>query len=148
VPGAAQAAIASNPAHRRANQGGMRLVLIALLVLAGCAHDIRTRYPAPPDAPTGTLVLLLTQSSSGVSVAVDGLLVVEDAHTQRITIDNVPTGTHEVVIAANGGDKAFRTWVQSDHPTTIPLGVPEAASSFLKSIAATLISIAAYSLLR
>jgi hypothetical protein len=38
--------------------------------------------------------------------------------------------------------------VDSERPTTVPLGVPEAGSGFLKSLAATLISIAAYSLLR
>ncbi|MDQ3368121.1 MAG: hypothetical protein M3680_22070 [Myxococcota bacterium] len=125
----------------------MRLMILLVLLIGGCAHDVRSRYPAAPDAPTGTLVLLLSQSASGVSVAVNGLLVVEDARTEKIVIENIPTGTAEVAIAANGGDKQVRVWITSDHPTTLPMGVPEATSSLLKSIFATLVSITAYSLL-
>ena len=125
----------------------MRIVLIAI-VIAGCAHDVRARFPAPPDAPTGSLVLLLSQPASGVSVAVNGMLVVEDVRTKRVTIDNVPTGTAEITIAANGGDKQFRLWVSSEHPTTVPLGVPEASAGLWKSILGTLISVTAYALLR
>ena len=55
---------------------------------------------------------------------------------------------NEIVIAANGSDKAMRAWVSSENPTTIPLGVPESGMAMWKSILGTLISIAAYSLLR
>ncbi|MEO8706746.1 MAG: hypothetical protein ABI867_42360 [Kofleriaceae bacterium] len=107
------------------------------------------KYPAAPGAPTGTLVLLLSQPASGVSVALNGLLVVEDEHTKRVTIDGVPVGTIEVVLAANGSDKAMKVWVDDTNPTTIPLGVPaESSVGMLKSIFATLVSIVAYSLLR
>ena len=123
----------------------MRFVfLFALLV--GCAHDVRVQYPAPPDAPTGTLVLRLT-TAANVSVAVNGQLVVEDEKTDKIIIENLPVGGNDVIIAANGGDKAFRAWVTSDQWTTVPMGVPEASGSVLKSIFATLVSIVAYSLL-
>lgn len=125
----------------------MRFALLALMLI-GCAHDIRTRYPAAPGAPTGTLVLLLSQPASGVSVAINGLLVVEDARTKKVTIENVPVGTSEITIAANGGDKQVKVWIDDDNPTTIPLGVPEASMGMLKSIFASLISITAYSLLR
>ena len=120
--------------------------LVWLLVLVGCAHDVRVDYPAPPDAPTGTLVLRLS-TSANVSVAVNGILVVDDAKTDKIVIDRVPIGSNDVVIAANGGDKAIRAWVTSDYWTTIPMGVPEASTGFLKSIFATLVSIVAYSML-
>jgi hypothetical protein len=126
----------------------LALVLtFALAFVTGCAHDVRTTFPAPPEAPTGTLVLLLTQAAD-VSVAVNGLLVVESEHTEKVTVTNVPTGHVEVTIAANGGDKQFRVWVQSEHPTTVPLGVPAEGNSFLKTLAGTLITIAAYTLLR
>jgi len=120
--------------------------LVWLLFLVGCAHDVRVDYPAPPDAPTGTLVLRLS-TSANVSVAVNGILVVDDAKTDKIVIDRVPIGSNDVVIAANGGDKAIRAWVTSDYWTTIPMGVPEASTGFLKSIFATLVSIVAYSML-
>jgi hypothetical protein len=123
----------------------MRFALLALFV-AGCAHDVRASYPAAPDAPTGTLVLRFTQSAD-VSVAVNGVLVVDDEKTDKIVIERVPVGTNEIVIAANGGDKAIRAWIDSDQWTTIPMGVPEASSGFFKSVFATLVSIVAYSLL-
>ena len=123
----------------------MRLVVFSLLLVA-CAHDVRVRYPAPPDAPTGTLVLRFTDPAE-VSVAVNGQLVVDDKKTDKVIIENVPVGTNELVIAANGGDKAIRAWVTSEHWTTIPMGVPEASAGMLKSIFATLVSIVAYSLL-
>jgi hypothetical protein len=115
-------------------------------VLVGCAHDVRVDYPAPPDVATGTLVLRLT-TTAAVSVAVNGILVVDDEKTDKIVIERVPIGTNDVVIAANGGDKAVRAWVTSDYWTTIPMGVPEPSTGFLKSIFATLVSIFAYSML-
>lgn len=125
------------------------LIPLVLALLVGCPHDVHTLYPRPPEPeqPTGTLVLKLTQAAD-VTVAVNGMLVVDDAHTQTITIENVPTGHAEVTIAANGGDKQFRAWIQSEHPTTVPLGVPTESGSFLKTLAGTLITIAAYTLLR
>lgn len=103
-------------------------------------------YPTA-DAPTGSLVLLMSQAASDVSVAIDGLLVVEDAHTDRVVIDGVPIGTREVIMAANGTDKAFKVWIAGDHATTVPLGVPDASIGFLKTLAGTLLTIALYSLL-
>lgn len=124
----------------------MRLAWLVLAVVVGCSHDVRVTYPAPPDAPTGTLVLRLT-ASADVSVAINGFLVVDDEKTDKIVIERVPVGTNDVVIAANGGDKAVRAWVTSDNWTTIPMGVPEPSTGFLKSLFATLVSIVAYSML-
>jgi hypothetical protein len=126
----------------------MRFGLILVLLMMGCARDVRARYPSSPQEPTGTLVLLLSQAASNVSIAIDGLLVVEDEDTKKITIERIPTGNHDIVIAANGGDKAIRTWIASENPTTIPLGVPESGTALWKSLLGTLISIVAYSLLR
>jgi len=119
---------------------------VALFAI-GCSHDVTTKFPSSEPGPTGRLVLLLSSPADGVSVAVNGQLVIEDAHTRRITIDNVPIGTGEVTLAANGGDKQFRVWIDGEHPTTVPLGVPEKSSGLLQSILGTLISLTAYSLL-
>src|SRR5688572_15449292 len=123
----------------------MRFVWLLLFVI-GCTHDVRAKYPAPPDAPTGTLVLRFT-TSADVSVAVNGILVVDDEKTDKIIIENIPIGGNDLVIAANGGDKAIRAFITSDNWTTIPMGVPEPSAGFLKSIFATLVSIVAYSML-
>jgi hypothetical protein len=127
----------------------MRLAWLAMFcTLSACGgHDVRAHFPAMPDEPTGTLVLLMSQSASDVSVAINGVLVVQDEHTSRIVIDGVPVGNDEIVMAANGMDKQFHTWIGGDHATTVPLGVPEPGSGFAKSLFATLLTIVVYSLL-
>lgn len=124
------------------------LVVLVVLATAACSHDVRARYPSQPTEPTGTLILSMANAADGVSVAVNGELVVEDAHTGHIEVTGVPVGTQEVIMTANGSDKAFRVWVGSERPTTVPLGVPEASSGFLKTLAGSLLTIVVYSLLR
>ncbi len=126
----------------------MRLVLLCVFLI-GCAHDVRVHYPSRPDEPTSSVVLLLSDTAAGVSVAVNGILVVEDEHTSRIVIDHVPIGNAEIVMAANGADKAMKVWVGDDHATTVPMGVPDAggAVGFLKTIVASIITIAVYSII-
>jgi hypothetical protein len=115
-------------------------------LVAGCAHDVHVAYPGTEG---GTIVLLMAEPASGVSVAINGMLVVEDAHTQRVVIDRVPIGNDDIVIAANGGDKSMRVWVGTDHATTVPMGVPEGTgTSFMKAILASLVTVALYALLR
>jgi hypothetical protein len=121
---------------------------LVLLVVVGCAHDVKARYPSQPDEPTGTLVLRMSEPASGVTVAVNGVLVVDGEKTDHVVIEGVPAGTGEVVMAANGADKAFRVWIDSERPTTVPLGVPTESYGFLKSLAGSLLSIVVYSLLR
>jgi hypothetical protein len=126
----------------------MRLLSLLLLFVIGCAHDVRANFPAPPGAPTGKLVLLLSKPASNVTVAVNGQLVVEDEKTGRITIEGIPVGNIDVTMSANGSDKQFKVWVDDTYATTVPLGVPEQSMGFLKSIFGTLVSLTAYSLLR
>ena len=127
----------------------MRIVVLVLLVIAGCAHDVRVRYPALPEQPTSSVVLRLSDAAQGVSVSVNGILVVEDEHTEKIVIDNVPVGHAEVVLVAGGGDKAMRVWVDPEHATTIPLGIPDGggAGGFLKTIFGSVLTMAVYALL-
>lgn len=122
--------------------------LLVVLLVVGCAHDVKARYPSRADEPTGTLVLTMSKAASGVTVAINGVLVVDDAKTQKVVIEGVPVGTGEVVMAANGGDKAFRVWIDSDRATTVPLGVPDEGTAFWKSLTGSLLSIVVYSLLR
>ena len=124
------------------------LVTTVAYVVGGCASNVRARYPSQHDEPTGTLILTMARPASGVSVAINGVLVVDDAHTKHVRVDGVPVGTGEIVMAANGSDKAFRVWIGSDRPTTVPLGVPDESSGFVKSLVGSLLSIVVYSLLR
>jgi hypothetical protein len=124
-------------------------VFVPVLLIAGCAaHDLQVHYPiVVPNQPTGTLVVLMSQPASDVAVAIDGVLVTADAHTQRLVIDGVPVGTAEVILAANGGEKEFKAWIGGDHATTVPIGIPDASMGFVKTLAGTLITILVYSLL-
>jgi hypothetical protein len=124
----------------------MRFALVLVLV-AACANDVHVKFPAPPSAPVGTLVLLMGEPASNVAVSINGLLMVEDAHTARIRIDDVPVGNAEVVVAANGIDKQFRVWIGDEHPTTVPLGVPDPGAGFVKTLLGTLLTIVVYSML-
>jgi anti-sigma-K factor RskA len=133
-----------------ARQTTMRIGVVAILLfLVGCAQDVRVRYPSRPEEPTSSVVLLLGDPASGVSVAVNGFLVVEDEHTSRVTIDRVPIGNNEIVMSANGADKSFKVWVTDDHATTVPMGVPDGggAVGFLKTIVASIITICVYSII-
>ncbi len=123
----------------------MRWLLV--LLFACSTQAARVRYPAAPDAPTGTLVLLLSQDASDVTVAINGNLVVDRAHTDRVIVDGVPVGTQTVTMAANGMDKQFTIWVDGDHWTTVPLGVPDPGYGFVKTLAGSLLTIVVYSLL-
>ena len=125
----------------------MRMMLV-LAVLVGCsAPDVHVRFPAPDGAPTGSLVLMMSQAASDVAVAIEGVLVLDGAHTQRVVIDNVPVGHVGVVMTANGADRQFSVWVGGDHATTVPLGIPDQGVGFLKTLAGSLITIVVYTLL-
>jgi hypothetical protein len=122
---------------------------LILLFLVGCGvDDLHTKFPiATPGQPTGTLVLLLSQPASDIIVAIDGVLVTSEAHTQRLVIEGVPVGTVDITVAANGGEKESKVWVGGDHATTLPIGIPDASMGFIKTLAGTLITILVYSLL-
>ncbi|CAN5469190.1 hypothetical protein BH11MYX1_BH11MYX1_52060 [soil metagenome] len=122
---------------------------LILLFVVGCtAHDVALHFPiVTPGQPTGTLVLLMSQPASDVTVAIEGVLITSGAHTSRLVIEGVPVGTADVIVAANGGDKEIKVWVGSDHATTVPIGIPDASMGFLKTLAGTLITILVYSLL-
>src|SRR5262245_30173510 len=115
----------SNREDSQMDQRSMRALVITM-VAAACANDVHVRYPAAPDQPTGTMVLQLSQPASDVNVAINGILVVEDAHTERIVITNAPAGSPEIVMTANGADRQIKPWLGSDETATIPLGVPDA----------------------
>jgi hypothetical protein len=123
----------------------MRFLLVFLFACGSPA--VRVHYPTAPGMPTGTLVLLMSQAASDVTVALDGVLVVDRAHTDRVIVDGVPVGTRTVIMAANGMDKQFQIWVDGDHWTTVPLGVPDAGTAFWKTLDGSLLTVIVYSLL-
>ena len=129
----------------------MRLAIAALAaaLAAGCARDVHTRLPSPPDEPTGTIVLHLTRPASDVVVAVNGTLVVGGASTSRIRIDGVPIGYADLAIAMGPAQNQMRVWVEADRETVLPLGSP-GGSPFdsLKNAALSLAAVALYAWIR
>ena len=109
----------------------MRLVFIVTFVFGlatGCAVSRRSRAVPDRRRPRirrGRSCLILGEAAEDVTVAINGVLVVEGVHTKRVVIDNVPAGTAEIIMAANGADKQIKVWVGTDHATTIPLGIPD-----------------------
>jgi len=124
------------------------LWLAVALVPAACARPVHVRDPSPADPPSGTLVLRLSEAASGVSVAINGRLVVEDVHTSRVVITGAPTGTEDIVMTANGQDKAMRVWIDSDEVTTIPLGVPDASPGIWRTLLGAAVTVVVYKLIR
>ncbi len=125
-------------------------VALALGVgVTGCAHDIHALFPAEAGADVGAIELAFTAPASSVSVAINGVMVVRAAHTERIIVGAVPTGYAELAIAAGPGEKQVRVWVDSGKTTAVPVGAPDDAPlSTMRSFALSLVSLAVYTLLR
>lgn len=124
--------------------------LVLLVVLAAaCAHDVHTRFPADPGASTGRIALVFTDVASPVNVAVNGLLLVRGARTEKVVVADVPIGFAEVSIAAGPGEKQVRVWVEADRETTVPLGSSgEAPLSALRGFALSIVTVVVYAWLR
>jgi hypothetical protein len=100
---------------------------LALVALAGCAHDVTARY-APEGG--GTVQVLLSHAASAVTVAIDDQVVIERAHTSKATISGVPPGDARVRVVVGGVcAKGFveerHLWVQPGRSATLALPGPE-----------------------
>lgn len=128
----------------------MLRLLPALLVLVGCARDVRTVYPrGAPGDPTGTITLVFTRPSPDVYVAVNGHLVVDGAHTARVRIDGVATGYADVAVALGPGEQQLRVWVEPDRETVLPLGAPGGtATDTIKSMVLSIAALVIYAAIR
>jgi hypothetical protein len=84
------------------------LIVLGVVTMSGCASNVAIRYPAAPSngAETGAVLVRFTEPMRAVNVSIDGLLVVEDEHTERVHISDVPTGTREVSIVAEARGRA------------------------------------------
>lgn len=133
---------------RRASVAVAASLALAALA-AACAHDVSAHFPAEPGADVGAIELAFAAPASSVSVALNGVMVVRDVRTEKITIASVPTGYAELAIAAGAGEKQLRVWVDTGRTTAVPLGAPDDAPlSTVRSMALSLISLAVWALLR
>lgn len=127
--------------------------LVGVLSIAACARDVRVKLPAQPDDLTGSIEIVLTQPASDLTVSVNGVLVAERARTEKVTIENVPVGYADVMIAAGAGptriDAQVRVSIDTNVKTTIPVAAPDkpfgsALSTGILSVAAGLLARAIY----
>ena len=119
------------------------------LALAACAHDVTARFPSTPGQATGRVALVFTDVADSVTVAIDGVLVVQDARTEHVVITGVPTGYADLSVAVGPTEKTVRVWIEADRETAVPLGaIGEAPLSAVRSLAISLASVALYALLR
>jgi hypothetical protein len=107
----------------------LALALAIAVAGAGCARDLHVRLPHPPEEPTGSITVHLTRPANDLTVAVNGHLVAERAHTEKVRVDGVIAGMAEVTIAAGGGpdrvERHMQVLVDAGGHVHIPIGAPE-----------------------
>ena len=113
------------------------LSLLLAVVVSGCASNVEVVYPgSPTPSPTGVVLVRFTEPMTSVSVRVDGALVVEDEHTERIEIRGVPAGEREVTVAASEGSRVrpvHRTEVvivRPDQPVALLVATPPLSTGY------------------
>ena len=115
----------------------LSLALLLAMVVSGCASNVEAVYPgSPTPAPTGVLIVRFTEPMTSVSVRVDGALVVEDEHTERVEVRGVPTGEREVTVAASESSRVrpvHRTevvTVRPDQPVALLVATPPLSTGY------------------
>lgn len=82
--------------------------MLALAVLAACAHPIKTALPAHAqraDAQPATVRVLLARPVENLVVTVNRVAVVEQGFSQRVEVTDVPPGeVHLKVVGGAHGD--------------------------------------------
>lgn len=108
----------------------LRCSILALLASGCSASPVEVASPLPgPIEAAGAIAIVFTAEARGVTVAIDGRLVVERARTDRVEITRVVPGIADVMIAAGSGparvERHVRVDVEAGATTTIPVGAPD-----------------------
>lgn len=112
-------------------------IVLILIVLTGCASDVFMKYPDVNDsAGKGRILVKLSEPMEKVNVSVDGRLLVEDTHTKRVEIQDVPIGERTVEIAASGEFRSRsikfdrKITVEENKDTTILIATPPLSAGY------------------
>jgi hypothetical protein len=111
------------------------LRLLALCSVAGGCGGSPVSVSAPESGggATGSIAVVFTRPAKGVTIALDGRLVVDRQHTGRVEIRGVDVGISELQIAAGSGpsrvERHVRVEVDGGKVTTIPVAAPDGSSS-------------------
>ncbi|MEZ4465876.1 MAG: hypothetical protein R3F43_15795 [bacterium] len=105
------------------------LILAALLCASGCAQNIHHRLPES-DQPTGSILIRFTEPARNAVITVNGVLVADDAYTERVEVTRVPAGDATVSVLAGGGGQTSvedtkTVAVHAERQTTVSFRAPE-----------------------
>ncbi|MBL4635405.1 MAG: hypothetical protein JKY56_16210 [Kofleriaceae bacterium] len=107
-----------------------RTHIALVLLFLGCssatpqAHQVQF---AKADTDNGSITLVFSSPAPNVLVALDGKIVSEGKLVKRLRIDNVPSGYSELAVAAGGGERKMKIWVEAGQNTSVPLAGPPPA---------------------
>jgi hypothetical protein len=106
----------------------IKFALVALAV--GCSSaPVSVTAPESAGEATGTIAVIFTRPAKGVTIALDGRLVVERQHTDRVEIRGVDVGVSELQIAAGAGpsrvERHVRVEVDHNRITAVPVAAPD-----------------------
>ncbi len=77
-------------------------LLILPFLFISCAKDYYTSYKSASDGKEyGSLIVKFSNPIKNVNITVDGNLIAEDKFTERVQVDNMPTGQHEIKVIAS-----------------------------------------------
>lgn len=112
-------------------------ILLLAALASGCAANVDVSYPTPSGTPeTGVVLVRFTEPLSSVSVQVDGVLVAEDEHTERVQVTNVPTGSREVTVVASEPSRtesvrhSERVTVASEKTAVVLIATPPRSTGY------------------
>lgn len=128
----------------------MRFAVLCAAVIGGACTPSPIAVNAPDSAgeATGTIAVIFTRPAKGVTIALDGRLVVDRQHTGRVEIRNVDVGISELQIAAGSGpsrvERHVRVEVDGGKVTAIPVAAPDggSGSGMLSAVASILALVA------
>lgn len=110
----------------------LRFAALALAAAACGPAPLSVTAPESADGATGTVAVIFTRPAKGVTIALDGRLVVDRRHTGRVEIRGVPVGLSELQIAAGSGpsrvERHLRVEVDGGKTTAVPVAAPDGGS--------------------
>ena len=106
---------------------------------------VRRQASASDADSTGSAEIVFSRKATSVSVAVNGVLLVDHVDCERIRIEGIETGYADLAIAGDGVERQVRIWIEHQRVTSIPVAIdaPRPTSPVLMaalSILALLIS--------
>jgi hypothetical protein len=120
--------------------------VLIVVVASGCAANVEVGYPArAASIQTGIVLVRFTEPMKSVSVRVEGVLVAEDKHTERVEITNVPTGSREVTVVASESSRkeavhhTERVTVDSEKPAVVLVATPPRSVGYWMSSAVAML---------